>query len=108
MQRLAQPGQRMQCVSRAGPSLNWHQLDAVALAHQHVFFRHFEAVEFQLAMAAVFFRPDDLDAALDAPAGLILVKQKRREPAPLVVAGARQHGEMSRAVGAGDEPFAAR
>ena len=89
------------------PEPDLAQFETVALAHQHVFRRHFEAVEFQFAMAAMLFRPHDLDAALDAPAGLILVEQKCREPAPLVVAGARQQDEMRGAVSAGDEPFAA-
>ena len=58
-------------------------------------------------MAAVLFRPEDRDAPHDAPAGLVLVEEKRCEPAPLVVRGARDEDEVRGAVGAGDEPFAA-
>ena len=89
---------------RAEPDLRGAQ--AVALVHQHVFARHFEAVEFELAMAAVLLRPHDRDAAHDAPAGLVLVKEKRGEAVARIVGGARDQDEVRGAVGAGDEPFA--
>ena len=50
----------MQCVSRAGPSRS-ASAEPVALAHQHVLVRHFEPVEFQLAMAAMLLGPEDRD-----------------------------------------------
>ena len=58
-------------------------------------------------MAAVLLRPHDLDAAHDAPAGLVLVEQERGDALALVVGGARREDEMRGAVGAGDEPLAA-
>ena len=97
----------MQCVSRAGPSLICVHFEPVADAEQHVLVGDFEAVEFELAMPAMLFRPHDLDAAHDAPAGLVAVIEKGGEPAALVVGGARDDDEMRRFRGAGDEPFAA-
>src|SRR5580692_380638 len=99
-QRFDQPSQRMQWVSRAGPHL--HHFQAVAETAEHVVVVHFEAVEFELAMAAVLFRAHDLDAADDAPAGLVLMKQKRGDAPALVVGGARRENKMRGAVGAGD------
>src|SRR3569833_2944034 len=66
----------------------------VALAHQHALERNFQAVEFQLAMAAVLLRPHDRDAALDAPTGLVLVEQESGETAARIVRGARHQDEM--------------
>ena len=61
----------MQWVSRAGPSLICVTLQAVADVHQHVLVGDLEAVELELAMAAVLLRPHDLDAPHDAPARLV-------------------------------------
>ena len=79
---------------RAEPDLR--HLQAVADIHQHVLVRDFEPVELELAMAAVLLRSHDPDAAHDAPARLVLVKEERGEPVPLVVGRARDEDEMRR------------
>ena len=94
-------------MSRAGPSRIWRDAQAVADVEQHVVVVDLEAVEFELAVAAVLLRAEDADAAHDPPAGLVAVIEERREAAPRIVRGARDQDEMRRAVGAGDEPFAA-
>src|SRR5262249_41408091 len=81
--------------------------EPVADLEQHVLVRHFEAVELELAVAAVLLRPHDPDAPHDAPAGLIAVVEKGREPVTLVVRRARHEDEVFCFAGAGDEPLAA-
>src|SRR5262249_36205953 len=49
---------------------------SVADLHQHVFVRHFEAFEYELAVAAVLLRPHDWNAAQDAPPRLVAVIEK--------------------------------
>src|SRR5271168_2519234 len=90
---------------RAKPDLG--DFLTVADTKEHVVVGDFEAVEFKLAMAAVLFRPHDLDAPHDAPARLILVIEERGQSAPLAVRSARDHDKMRGCRGAGDEPFAA-
>ena len=74
----AEPAHAMRQPRRTKPDLD--DLEAVAEAAEHVVVGDFEAVEFELAMAAVLLRAHDLDAAHDAPARLILVKEKGGEP----------------------------
>ena len=81
--RPAEPAHAMRQARRAEPHL--HHLQAVADAAKDVVLVDLEAVELELAMTAVLLRTHDVDAAHDAPAGLILVKEKRRKPAPLIV-----------------------
>src|ERR1700675_3281701 len=94
--RPAEPAHAVGESRRAEPHL--HHLEAVADAAEHVVVVHFEAVEIELAMAAVLLRPHDLDAADDAPAGLVLVKQKRGDALALIVGGARRQDKMRGAV----------
>src|SRR4029077_4103371 len=103
--RPAEPAHAVGEPRRAEPHL--HHFQTVAEAAEHVVVVHFEAIEFELAMTAVLLRAHDLDAAQDAPAGLVLVKQERGDALPLIVGGARREDEMRGAIGAGDEPFAA-
>ena len=63
------------------PKPDLRAAQAVAILDQHVFGRDFQAVEFELAMAAVLLRPHDRDAAHDAPARLVLVKEEGGEAA---------------------------
>src|SRR5277367_3220645 len=95
----------MQCVSRAEPDLR--DLEPVADAEQDIVVGDFEAVEFELAMAAVLFRTHDADAAHDAPARLIAMIKKRSQPAARVLGRARDDDEMRGFSSPGDEPFAA-
>ena len=90
---------------RAKPHLGDAQ--AVADLEQHVVVLDFEPVEIKLAVAAMLLGAENADAAHDMPAGLVAVEQERGEAAPGIVGGARHQDEMRRAVGAGDEPFAA-
>ena len=96
MQRLASPSQRMQWVSRAGPSRICVTFSPSPIAHQHVLVGDLEPVELQLAMAAMLLRPHDRDAAHDAPAGLVVVEQERGEALARIVGGARDQDEMRR------------
>src|SRR6516165_5433250 len=90
---------------RAEPDLGHFQ--SITDAEQHIFVVDFEAVEFKLAMAAVFLRPHDRDASYDAPARLIAVIKKRGQPAAPIVRGSYDDDEMRRLARAGDEPFTA-
>ncbi len=96
----------MQCVSRAGPSRICVARETVAFRHQDVFERDLEAVELKLAMAAVFLRPHDRNAAQDAPAGLVLVIEKRGQAPARIVGCFRNQDKMRGTVRAGDEPLA--
>ena len=72
--RLAKPTHAVGQPRGSEPDLR--DLQPVALVQQDVFGRDFQSVELELAMAAVFMRPHDRNAAHDSPARLILVKQK--------------------------------
>ena len=67
----------------------------------------FEPVELQLAMAAMFLRPHDLDAAQDAPARLVGMEEEGGEAVAGIVRGAGDQDEVLGLFRAGDEPFAA-
>src|SRR5581483_778213 len=100
----AEPAHAMGKPRRSEPRL--HHAQPVADAAEHVIVMNFEAVELELAMAAMFLRAKDFNAAHDPPAGLILVVEERGDALPPVVGGARREDEMGGAVGAGDEPLA--
>ena len=82
------------------------ELQPIAFAHQQMFIRDFQPVEFQFAMPAMFFRPHDRDAAHDLPTRLISAEQKGRKPLARVIRCARDDDENLGIAGAGDEPFA--
>ena len=65
----------MQCVSRAGPSRTCTTFSPLPMPPNTSSSCDFKAVELELAMAAMLLRPHDLDAAHDAPAGLVLVNR---------------------------------
>ena len=90
----AEPAHAMRQARGAKPHLR--HLQPVADAHEDIFVGDFEAVESQLAHTAMLFRPERSDPPHDAPARLVLMKEKRREPAPLIVRGARDENEMRR------------
>ena len=93
----------MREAGRPEPYLGGSQ--AVAHLHQHVLVRDLEPFEHQLAVPAVLLRSHDGNAAQDAPAGLVAMKEKGGEAAPRVIRGARDQNEMLGDPGAGDEPF---
>src|SRR5262249_32605820 len=98
-----QPAHAMRQSRRAEPDLCHFQ--SVADAERHVLIGNFQAVEFELAMAAMLLRSHDRDAAHDPPARLVAMVQKRGEATASVVRGACDKDEMRSLAGAGDEPF---
>ncbi len=64
---------------------NLHDPQAVADTAEHIVVMHLKAIELEFAVSAVLLRAHDLDTADDAPAGLILVEQKRGDALALVV-----------------------
>src|SRR6266849_6046033 len=103
-ERRASPSQRMQCVRRAEPDLR--HLQSVADAHQAVLVRNLEALERELAMAAVLLGSQDRNAAHDAPPRLAAVEEKGRQPLARIVRGLRDEDEVLRRRGTRDEPLA--
>ena len=71
----------MQWVSRAGPKSDLRDFEAVAFLEQPMLERYLEAVELEFADAAMFLRPDDVDAP-DDPANPDRPCEKERPRAP--------------------------
>jgi len=90
-----------------GAEADLRHLEAVADFQQAALVRNFQAVEHDLAMPAVLFRPHDGNAALNAPARLRGIEQEGGQALALVIGGARNQDEMLCALGAGNEPLAA-
>src|SRR5262249_57871735 len=68
-----------------GPEPDLGDAQSIADLHQHVLVGHLEPFEHELAVAAVLLRPQDRNAAQDAPARLVAVVEEGGEPAPLIV-----------------------
>ncbi len=97
----------MQWVSRAGPSRIWVTRRPSPDVQEHVFVLDLEAVEFELAMAAMLLGAENADAANDPPARLVAMVEERGQAAARIVGGARNEDVVRGAVGSGDEPLAA-
>ena len=82
------------------------QFQAKPFTQQHVFDRHLQPIEDQLAMAAMLLWAHDRNTPLDPPAGIVPIKQKRRQPAAAVIRGPGDQDEMLRNTGPGDKPLA--
>src|SRR5262249_50398780 len=67
---------------------------AIADVHQHVLVGHFEALENELAVAAMLLRAHDRNAPHDLEAWLVAMEEKAGEAAPRVIRGARDQNEM--------------
>src|SRR5262249_7976806 len=102
--RLAKPAHAMG--QPRGPEPDLRDLQSVTFAQKDVFGRDFQSIEFELAVATVLMRPHDRNAAYDSPAGLVLVKQERRQTPTSIVTGARNKDEMRGALRARREPLA--
>ena len=89
---------------RAEPHLR--DLEALAFAQQHVLGADLQAVELQLAMAAVLLGSHDRDTAQDAPAGLVAVEEEGGQAVARIVGGTGEQNEVGRLAGTRDVPFA--
>src|SRR5262249_5011551 len=101
----AEPAHAMRQPRRTEPDLR--HLQPVADAEQHVVIVDLKALEFELAMAAMFLRSHDWNTPHHAPARLVAVIEECGQAAALVVGGSGDDDEMRCLPGPGDEPLAA-
>ena len=90
--RQAEPAHAMGQPRRAEADLR--HLQALPFAQEHILRRDLQAVELDLAVAAMLLRAHDRDAAHDPPARLVLVEQEGGEAVARVVRGAGDEDEM--------------
>ena len=103
--RKAQPAHAMRQPRDAQPGLD--HAHPPPLAQHEVARGDAQALEQQLAMAAMLLGAHDRDAPQDPPAGIVAVKQKAAQPVARIVRGPRDQHEMLGRARAGDEPLVA-
>src|SRR5690606_4350625 len=104
---LGQPQPAHAVGQACGAQANLGELEAVAHVHQAVFIGNVQAIELDLAMAAVFFGAHDRYAAHDLPVRIVFVKEEGRQAFARIIGRFGDEDEVRGGGGTGDEVLAA-